>query len=137
MRERNCQKPKCSQFEYISMDATHMTYEDNKFDLTIDKGTYDALACDPTDKTMISNLFKEMVRVTKVGGSVIIITNGTPAKRMADFEQFGEGLAVSITHHEIQLSNLSQMINIMRSKYGDKPLSHIVKEPEMLKYALT
>ena len=28
------------------------------------------------------------------------------------------------------------MINIMRSKFGDKPLSHVMKDPEMLKYAL-
>ena len=32
---------------------------------------------------------------------------------------------------------MSQMINIMRSKYGDKPLTHIMKDPQMLKYALT
>ena len=39
------------------MDATHMAYENDTFDLTIDKGTYDALACFPEDKTMIKNLF--------------------------------------------------------------------------------
>ena len=55
-----------------------MTFQDNKFDLTIDKGTYDALACNETDKTMIRNLFCEMLRVTKKGGAVLIITNGTP-----------------------------------------------------------
>jgi 2-polyprenyl-3-methyl-5-hydroxy-6-metoxy-1,4-benzoquinol methylase len=31
-------------------DATQMTYEDGSFDLVIDKGTYDALAC-ADDKT--------------------------------------------------------------------------------------
>ena len=63
-----------------------MKYESDIFDIVIDKGTYDALACDPKDKSMIEKLFKEMVRVTKPGGAVVIITNGIPAKRMADFE---------------------------------------------------
>lgn len=36
---------KLQQFEYLAMDATRMDYRDNSFDIVIDKGTYDALAC--------------------------------------------------------------------------------------------
>lgn len=78
MKERTDKIEKCKNFIYDEMDATKMTYEDNMFDLTIDKGTYDALACNEKDKTMIKNLFLEMIRVTKVGGAVLIITNGIP-----------------------------------------------------------
>ena len=48
------------------MDATRMDYRDNSFDIVIDKGTYDALACGTVegasdekvkaDKTMIKLL---------------------------------------------------------------------------------
>jgi ubiquinone/menaquinone biosynthesis C-methylase UbiE len=31
-------------FEYLAMDATRMNFRDNSFDVSIDKGTYDALA---------------------------------------------------------------------------------------------
>jgi len=41
-----------------------------------------------------------------------------------------------LKHLKIELSSLSQMINIMRSNLGSKPLSHGMKDPEMLKAAL-
>jgi ubiquinone/menaquinone biosynthesis C-methylase UbiE len=31
--------------EFLVIDATRMAYRDNSFDICIDKGTYDALAC--------------------------------------------------------------------------------------------
>jgi ubiquinone/menaquinone biosynthesis C-methylase UbiE len=31
--------------QFLVGDATHMAYRDNSFDLCIDKGTFDALAC--------------------------------------------------------------------------------------------
>jgi hypothetical protein len=37
------------------MDATRMAFRDNSFDLSIDKGTYDALACGP-DKEILKKL---------------------------------------------------------------------------------
>ena len=80
-----------------------------------------------------------MLRVTKIGGAVLIITNGTPEKRMADFQKFAQLLPeanVKIESEKIELSQLSQMINIMRTKLGNKPLSHCVKDPEVLKFAL-
>lgn len=116
-----------------------MKYEDGQFDLTIDKGTYDALACDEQDKTMIKNLFCEMLRVTKKGGAVCIITNGIPLKRMDDFENFSKlmpEVQTKIVHDKIELSTLSQMINIMRTKLGNKPLSHAMKDPSILKVAI-
>ena len=42
-----------------------MNFRNNCFDIVIDKGTYDALACNEEDKSMIRNLTKEMLRVVK------------------------------------------------------------------------
>jgi len=47
---------KCRNLQNLAMDATKMNFRDGSFDITIDKGTYDALACDEKDKTMIKNL---------------------------------------------------------------------------------
>lgn len=113
-----------------------MDYEDNCFDIVVDKGTYDALACDEKDKTMIRNLFREMLRVTKKGGAVAIITNGIPQKRLKDFEEFSEGFDTKLEYSKVELSRMSQIINIMRSKFKDKPLTHIMKDPEMLQYCM-
>ena len=59
---------------------------------------------------MIKNLFCEMLRVTKKGGAVLIITNGTPQKRMNDFEDFAKlmpDVQTKIVHEKIELSTLS------------------------------
>ena len=56
------------------MDATNMNFKDNSFQVTIDKGTYDALAvifvfydfkCAPNSSNMLRNLVVEMLRVTQ------------------------------------------------------------------------
>lgn len=70
------------------MDATNMDIPSEFFDLVVDKGTYDALACDPNDKSNIKKLLLEMLRVTKPNGACVIITNGTPIKRMPDFTEW-------------------------------------------------
>ena len=97
----------CHNFSYLAMDATRMDFRDDSFDVVIDKGTYDALACDETDKTMIRNLTKEMLRVTRKDGAVVIITNGVPQKRMDDFLAFTSDYKVLIEHAKIELSKLS------------------------------
>ena len=123
-----------SGFEFTAMDATKMNYRDNSFDVCIDKGTFDALACGP-DRSVICNLTKEMMRVCKE--AVVVITSGTPDRRMSYFNEFLEGQFSSIEHHQLETSQLAQLINILRTDLKDKPLSYAVKnDPEILKRAL-
>lgn len=84
---------------------------------------------------MIKNLMKEMLRVAS--HSVVVITSGTPDRRMNYFTEFCEGQYSTIEHEEVEISNLAQLINLMRNELGNKPLSHAIKhEPEILKKAL-
>ena len=69
-------------FEFTAMDATNMNYRENSFDVCVDKGTFDALACGP-DRTVIRNLMREMLRVAS--HSVVVISSGTPDRRMNYF----------------------------------------------------
>ncbi len=89
------------------MDATRMQFRDNSFDIVIDKGTYDALACNEQDKTLVKNLTIEMLRVTRSGGALVIISNGIPEKRIKDFENFSKDFKVKIICEKIHLSKLS------------------------------
>ena len=69
------------------MDATKMTFEDESFDVIIDKGTLDALIC-ATDLIMSTNLLKEQLRVLKKKtGKWYIISHGKPHSRMFMFNK--------------------------------------------------
>ena len=90
-----------SGFEFTAMDATKMNYRDNSFDVCIDKGTFDALACGP-DRSVIRNLMQEMLRVAS--HSVVVVSSGTPDRRMKYFTEFLEGRYTSIEHQELETS---------------------------------
>lgn len=46
---------------------------------------------------MIKLLTQEMVRVTRPGGAVVIITNGTPEKRLNDLKAFTKQVDQKVT----------------------------------------
>ena len=121
-------------FEYICLDGTSMPFRSDSFDVCVDKGTFDALACG-ADKTVICKLTQEMLRVARE--SVCIITSGTPEKRLPYFEEFIGGQYERIEHFEIDMSSMSHLINLMRSELRDKPLSYAIKEdPRIFKRAM-
>jgi hypothetical protein len=74
-----------------------------------------------------------MMRVSRK--AVVIISSGTPDKRLPFLIGFTEGL-YKIEHFELQLSNLANIINILRTELKDKPLSHALKDGDLLKRAL-
>ena len=100
-----------------------MSFRDNSFDFCIDKGTFDALACGCSSETL-GKLLKEMMRVNRV--ATIMITSGTPEKRMRYFEEHLD--CAKIEHFKIELSNLALMINLLRTELKDQPLSAALKD---------
>jgi len=70
--------------EYQIIDATRMAYRDKSFDVCIDKGTFDALACGGDPEVPI-RLLSEMMRVCRT--ATLIVTSGTPEKRIHYFEK--------------------------------------------------
>jgi len=99
-----------------------MPFRDNSFDISLDKGTFDALACG-SDRTILENITKEMMRVCKI--ATIIVSSGTPERRLHMFEEFlGD---VKVESFRIEISKLAQLINILRTELKDKPLKDAVK----------
>jgi len=115
----------------MEMDATNMTFEDNSFDVVVDKGTLDAVICGK-DTQIISKLIQEMTRVVKPQGQVFIISHGTPESRKSIVEKSVDSTNFEFNHKRRDLSDSSQLINIFRTKLKDKPLSHILKDKELL-----
>lgn len=65
-----------SEMKFFCMDATCMTFVNEKFNVVLDKGTLDALMPDNEEQTVatINKYFSEIKRVLKLGGRFICIT---------------------------------------------------------------
>jgi hypothetical protein len=118
--------------EFVQLDASKLPYKDNSFDLVIDKGTYDALACDATSQ-LTNNLVAEMARVS--ANTVYIITHGKPEGRLPRFRE-AIGDEFECRDFKCELSIMAQIINIMRSKFPNKSLSNILKDKLMFTQCL-
>jgi hypothetical protein len=73
-----------------------------------------------------------MSRVSKE--AVILISNGTPDKRLPLLQDFCPGSPIEC--FELELSLSAQIINVLRTELKDKPLSHAFKDPVLLAKAL-
>jgi hypothetical protein len=82
---------------------------------------------------VLRKLVSEMVRVSRK--AVIIVSSGTPDKRLPFLTEFTQGKC-KIEHFELELSHLANLINILRTELKDKPLSHALKDPDILRRAM-
>jgi len=73
--------PPMSNICYLTMDATKMAFEDEKFDIIFDKGTLDAIL----NKI---NLLHECYRVLKKGGYYFIVSHSEPSERDSILGEF-------------------------------------------------
>lgn len=62
--------------KFICMDALNMNFENDSFNIVLDKGTLDALMPDDSEETnkRIDKYFLEVKRVLKLGGRYLCIT---------------------------------------------------------------
>jgi len=111
--------------EFLTVDATRMQFRDNAFDFCVDKGTFDALACG-CSPAVLGSLLQEMLRVCSI--ATILVSSGTPEKRMSYFSDYLD--CARIEQCRIELSNLAQLINLLRSELKDKPLSAAMNDDQ-------
>ena len=82
------------------MDIRDMPYEDNFFDLIIDKSTMDALLCGDESFLNVAIMTKEIQRVLKISSVYMIISYGLPENRLMHLER--EHLAFEISIYTIK-----------------------------------
>lgn len=68
--------------DYLVMDACKMQFRSNIFPCVIDKGTFDAIYCLNDNGKNASSYLLEIARVLSPGGVFILITYGSPEKRL-------------------------------------------------------
>jgi len=64
------------------MDVRDLSYNENFFDLVVDKSTIDALLCGDNSFINVAIMTKEIIRTLKVGGIYMIISYGQPENRI-------------------------------------------------------
>ena len=84
IKERNEQREKMA---WETMDIRNMSYEDDFFDIAIDKSTIDALLCGNDAFLNVAKMTKEVSRVLKPGGCYFVISYGKPANRNLHFQR--------------------------------------------------
>jgi hypothetical protein len=73
-----------------------------------------------------------MFRVTKVNKSMCIVTHGTPEERLNIFKEILKEKKYEIIHKTVQLSLMSNLINILRNKSKDFSVSEALKDKNIL-----
>ena len=98
MADRN--KKQRSSMKWEVMDVRELKYEDEMFDLVIDKSTIDALLCGNFAYLNVAIMLKECQRVLKTGGYYMAISYGVPENR--EFHLIREHLKLEIKTYKIE-----------------------------------
>ena len=82
------------------MDVRELKYQDEFFDLVVDKSTIDALLCGNFAYLNVAIMLKECQRVLKTGGYYMAISYGVPENR--EFHLIREHLKFDIKTYKIE-----------------------------------
>ena len=115
------------QCEWLEMDACNMSFEDESFDVVVDKGTMDAVLCGEA-YDIPNKMLQEMYRVVKKDCCVMLVTHGNVANRKFLFEWNFTPQSTSVTYRQQTLSPEVNLINILRSSCKEKTLADVVKD---------
>ena len=83
-----------SRIEFITMDATAMSFSNNYFDYVFDKGTIDTLLCCDNGGKVVNAVMKEIARVLTPGGLFICVSYGIEKTRKKYFTNPTLGLSI-------------------------------------------
>jgi ubiquinone/menaquinone biosynthesis C-methylase UbiE len=64
------------------MDARDLKFEDASFDLIVDKGLFDSVACGADAESELIDVVNGAYRLLRPGGKYVLITHGTPNTRL-------------------------------------------------------
>ena len=139
MSERNKDKEGMT---YEVMDVRDIKYENNYFDLAVDKSTIDALLCGEDAFINVAKMIKEVQRVLKVGGYYMIVSYGSPDYRLLHLERKFEKFNIEMLkiekdfveedgydkHHYIYLCQKLEGADEISQKFFDVTLEELIKQ---------
>ena len=127
---------------YEVMDVRYIKYDNNYFDLAIDKSTIDALLCGDDAFINVAKMIKEVQRVLKVGGYYMIISYGTPDNRILHLNRKFEKFNIEIikiekdyieeegfdSYHYIYLCKKLEGADEISNKYFDETIKSLTEQ---------
>ena len=128
---------------YEVMDVCDIKYENNYFDLIIDKSTMDALLCGYYYCINIAKMVKEIQRVLKVGGYYMIISYEEPESKMIhlnrkflkfkiDIIKIGQKDEIGkYNYNYIYLCQKLEGADEACEKFYDETINELIQEEEM------
>ena len=128
---------------YEVMDVCDLKYENNIFDLIIDKSTMDTLLCGDDYCINIAKMIKEIQRVLKVGGYYMIISYEEPDYRMMHLTRKFLKFNVEVikieqksgngydNYHYIYLCKKLEGADEISEKYFDEVIKELIEQEEM------
>ena len=142
MSERSKNRPEMT---YEVMDVRDIKYENNYFDLAIDKSTIDALLCGDDAFINVAKMIKEVQRVLKVGGYYMIISYGAPDYRIMHLNRKFEKFKVEIlkiekdfveeegydNYHYIYLCQKLEGADEASKQFFDQTIEELIEQQKM------
>lgn len=142
MKSRGKDRPEMT---YEVMDVRDIKYENNSFDLAIDKSTMDALLCGDNAFINVAKMIKEILRVLKVGGYYMIISYGAPKHRVLHLNRKFEKFKVEILkiekdfieeegydkHHYIYLCKKLEGADEVSQQFFNETIEELIKQEKM------
>ena len=130
---------------YEVMDVRDIKYENNYFDLAIDKSTMDALLCGDDAFINVAKMIKEIQRVLKVGGYYMIISYGAPKYRLLHLKRKFDKFKIEILkiekdfveeegydkHHYIYLCQKLEGADDISKQLFDETIKELIEQQNM------
>ena len=142
MQDRNKQREKMT---YEVMDVRNLKFENNFFDLAVDKSTMDAILCGDNSFINAAKMLKEVQRVLKIGGYYMMVSYGTPDARVLHLKRKFEKFKIQVLkidkdyeeeegfdkHHYVYLCQKLEGADEISKENFDKTIQELVTQQKI------
>ena len=142
MQERNKLREKMT-FEV--MDVRNIKFDNNYFDLAVDKSTMDAILCGDDSFINAAKMLKEVQRILKIGGYYMMISYGSPDVRLLHLKRKFEKFKIQVLkiekdyeeeegfdkHHYVYLCQKLEGADEISKENFDKTIEELITQQKI------
>lgn len=127
--------------EWKVMDVTAMSFEQDRFDVAVDKGTVDAMmAGGDGGHEVVGAAAADIWRTLRPGGIFLLVSHNDARQEILDAgvsAKHGPGAVWEVLElRKCRLSPQATLINVLRSKLQGRPMAEAFKDPALMQEAV-